>query len=236
MLARPVATCVLGSVMLLAACSAPMVHNDRDHAIAIAYLNKPLGTGFTLGGTFSLPRAPANRGWYADWFTYTQRPVAGVVDAPFLQVGLIRSPDAKFRLRPFIASHPLGKRVVLRTLAFVPEDPHSVTLESKGGTLSFVVDGAVLYRAPTRAYFPPGTLGTYLQIGHELSAPGDSAKGSITGVRFSYGSHADALPLGPGSLDCYFFSNGVRWDGTASSLVARGTFDPGIDDAANCKT
>ena len=80
MLARPVATCVLGSVTLLVACSAPMVHSDREHAIAIAYLNKPLGTGFTLGGTFSLPRAPANRGWYADWFTYAQKPITGVVD------------------------------------------------------------------------------------------------------------------------------------------------------------
>lgn len=223
-------------MLWLVACSTPMVHSDRTHAIAIAYLRKPLGAGFALAGTFSLPRVASNRGWYANWFTYTQDSAGGASDAPFLQVGLIRSPDANFRLRPFIASHPLGKAVSLRTLALVPESPHAVALESKRGKLSFLVDGAVLYRAATRDYFPPGTLGTYLQIGHELSAPSDSAKGSISGVSFSYGSNADALPLGAGSLDCYFFSNGVRWEGAGSALVAQGRFDSAVDDSASCKT
>jgi len=231
------ASIALGALSWCAACSSPYVppqHADPSHAIATVYVQKPLDRGFRLEGNFSLPRMPFNGGWYANWITYTAKPTALVPFPPFIQVGLIRTRERDFALQPFVAMLPHGKSVTLHTYDSISNGPHRLSLESKGGMLAFDVDGAEKYRTPGRDIVAPGVATAYLQIGHELSAQDDRAKGSIRALAFSYGSKTALAALDTHALACSFSSNGVVWKTAPAALIATGKFDAAVADVGTC--
>ncbi len=235
-LQRAARRAILGAALACAACSSPYeppVHADPAHAIATIYVREPLARGFRLEGTASLPRMPFNRSWYGDWFTFTAKPTKAVPNPPFVQAGLIRSQDGDFALRSFVALRPTGKSVALHELGELNEGPHRIALESKDGVLSFDVDGVTMYQLAARDLVDPGATSTYLQIGHELSEQDDFAKGSIRGIAFSSGAKPRLRPLEV-ALDCYYSSNGVRWQPLGSSVVATGKFDAAVADETDC--
>jgi hypothetical protein len=231
------ATIALGATLSCAACSSsytPPEHADAIHAIASVYIREPLEGGFRLEGTFSLPRMPFNKGWYADWFTITKKPATSLKVPPFLQVGLIRSPDTEFALQPFVALKPYDKGVALHVLGTVSDGSHRIAFESSKGSLTFSVDGKVRYQVPVHALFGSAERSTYLQIGHELSVQDDYAKGSIRDVAFSSGANVRLAALDMGILACSFSSNGVSWKPSANSLIASGKFDVAVADESAC--
>jgi hypothetical protein len=208
---------------------------DPSHAIATAYVLKPLGRGFRLEGTFSLPRLPFNGGWYAEWLTYTAKPTRQIPLPPFLQVGLIRTRERDLAVEPFVAQLRRGETAQLRTFATIGNGPHRIGLQSAGGMLSFDVDGVVQYRVATRDITATGADAPYLQIGYELSAPDDRAQGSIRALAFSYGSRTDLRALDTAGLACTFSSNGISWQTAPAALVAAGKFDAAMPDVGHCK-
>jgi hypothetical protein len=230
-------TFVIVALLASAGCSSPYeppVHADADHAIATVYVRKPLARGFRLEGTFSLPRMPFNRGWYGDWFTYTAKPTLRVTNPPFVQAGLIRTPNGEFVLRPFIAFRGRSEPDTLHELAPVADRPHRVALQLRGGELAFEVDGATVYRLHAHDFVAPGARSTYLQIGHELSVQDDFAKGSIRELAFSSGAKPALRPLSTTGLGCSFSSNGVSWQPAGTSVVANGKFDAAVADVSAC--
>jgi hypothetical protein len=237
MVAKRVSTFAIGALLLSAGCSSPYeppVHADADHAIATVYVREPLAHGFRLQGTFSLPRVPFNRGWYGDWFTYTAKPTPRVPNPPFVEAGLIRTPNGSFVLRPFIAYRGQSERDPLSEFAPVSDQPHRVALEIRNGIVAFEVDGATLSRLNARDFVAPGARSTYVQIGHELSVQDDFAKGSIRELAFSSGAKPALRPLATAALGCSFSSNGVSWQPAGTSVVANGKFDAAVADVSAC--
>ena len=218
-----------------AACSGPSQpnHTDPMHAIAIAYVRKPLAAGFLIEGTFLLPRVPHNRGWYAEWFTYTGKVSQMLPSPPYVQVGLIRSPEERSLLQAFVANRPRGGSVGLRTLGVLPDGPHHLSFTLQNDALAFAVDGKTLYREANADFFARDATDTYLQLGHELSQARDVARGTISDLRFASAGNPPAVPFagGPG---CFFYSNGVTLSAFRDTLAALGTFDPAITDTSAC--
>jgi hypothetical protein len=198
------------------------------HAIAIAYIRKPLADGFSIEGKFLLPRVAHNRGWYAEWFTYTGKLSQMLPNPPYVQVGLIRSPEEASRLQAFVADRPRGGSV-----GVLSDGPHRLSFSLQNGTLAFAVDDNTLYREPGTDFFPRDATDTYLQLGHELSQARDVARGTISSVRFASAGTAPAAPFG-GGLGCFFYSNGVTLATSRDTLSARGAFDPAVTDTSAC--
>lgn len=218
-----------------AACSGPSQpnHTDPMHAIAIAYVRKPLAAGFSIEGTFALPRVAHNRGWYAEWFTYTGKLSQMLPNPPYVQVGLIRSPEERSLLQAFVAARPRGGNAGLRTLGVLSDRPHHLAFTSQDGVLAFAVDGKTLYREADADFFTRDATDTYLQLGHELSQTRDVAQGTISGVRFASAGTEPAAIFARGPA-CFFYSNGVTLSASRDTLAARGTFDPSVTDTSAC--
>ena len=209
--------------------------------MALAY-GKPFAKGERryVSARLVLPAIASNRGWYATWIMIdgTQPGNSGTA---FAQVGLIRRPEIDSSLRVFIAfkkipdSKPIAlpngsglqtftvplsapRHIDYEDVAIVSEVKHTVSIEQRGTTFIFRLDGRLLK-------FPLSiNLGTpYVQLGSEVSHPGDLASGNLSDIHVGQGRPRDGVPD-----YCSYSFGGLGLRSAANGFVSTGTFDPNI--------
>lgn len=195
-----------------------------SNAIGILYAEGPFLRSYSAAAEMALPAQKGQHSWHAVWLMLVN---GGGSPPGFVQGGLIRWSEHRYRLSAFIAMALPNRALVFKDLGLVSNGPHRVELAGDTREVWLFLDGKLRYRFRRARYLRDG-LRPYLQIGAEVKYPPDRASGEVWDIRLKRDTDMHARPFTP---RCSYEDRGVRLVARGGRYVARGAFDPRIASA-----